>query len=100
MQDVDQDHKKGGITSLFTRKMTWSLISILIGVDILFILLHNEGYYLRLFPPDSLIWSVFLLNSIVLLSMGIIARLYTIVAAFMPAVIIIFLLSVLQPGNR
>lgn len=96
MQDGVKDHKKGGITSPLTRKMTWRMISILIGVDILLILLHSGGYYLRLFPPGSLIWSMFLLNSIVLLSMGIIAKLYTIVAAFMPAVIIIFLLLYLN----
>lgn len=96
MQNVVKDHKKGGITSLLTRKMTWRLISILIGADILLILLHSGGYFLRLFPPGSLIWSMFLLNSIVLLSIGIITRLYTIVAAFMPAVIIIFLLLYLN----
>lgn len=92
MQDVEQDHDKGGTPSPLTRKMTWRLVSILIGIDVLLIVLHSGGYYLRLFPPDSLVLSMFIFNSIVLLSMGIIAKIYTIVAAFVPGVIIVFLI--------
>ncbi|MEF3356132.1 hypothetical protein PV403_23775 [Paenibacillus sp. GYB006] len=94
IQDIEQDHKTEteGTSSPLTRKVTYTIISILIGIDVLLIALHSMGYYLRLFPPDSLVLSMFIFNSIVLLSMGIIAKIYTIVAAFVPGVIIVFLI--------
>lgn len=92
MQDIDIDHKTEGTSYPMTRKGTCKIISILLGIDVMLIVLHSMGYYLRLFPPDSLVLSMFIFNSIVLLSMGIIAKIYTIVAAFVPGVIIVFLI--------
>ena len=46
IQDIEQDHKTEteGTSSPLTRKVTYTIISILIGIDVLLIALHSMGY--------------------------------------------------------